>query len=130
MDLDGLFGRQSGSRGWDSWSDRAAGSLGLLTRFGGLIILAAVLGLVFWLTFTIGSPLQQWLDENAVAPLAGGQGITWHGRFWLRGMVVDGIIGGVGSRSDVPAHPGDFLCGFRPAGGCGLHGAAANAWIM
>ncbi|HQF46358.1 MAG TPA: ferrous iron transport protein B, partial [Anaerolineaceae bacterium] len=64
----------------------------------GLIILAAVLGLVFWLTFTIGSPLQQWLDENAVAPLAGwaGDHLAW-APFWLRGMVVDGIIGGVGS---------------------------------
>jgi len=64
----------------------------------GLIILAAILGLVFWLTFTIGSPLQQWLDENAVAPLAGwvGDHLAW-APFWLRGMVVDGMIGGVGS---------------------------------
>ena len=37
----------------------------------GLFILAGILGLVFWLTFTIGSPLQAWLDAQIVAPLAG-----------------------------------------------------------
>ena len=37
----------------------------------GLFILAGILGLVFWLTFTIGAPLQDWLDAAIVAPLAG-----------------------------------------------------------
>jgi ferrous iron transport protein B len=64
----------------------------------GLGILAGILGLVFWLTFTIGSPLQGWLDERMVAPLAGLASEALAGApFWLQGMIVDGLIGGVGS---------------------------------
>lgn len=64
----------------------------------GLLILAAILGLVFWLTFTIGSPVQNWLAKGIVSPLSSLAG-TWltGAPFWVRGLVVDGIIGGVGS---------------------------------
>jgi ferrous iron transport protein B len=66
--------------------------------FWGLIVLAGILGLVFWLTFTLGTPLQSWLDAWIVTPLAGFAGELLAGApFWLQGMVVDGIIGGVGS---------------------------------
>ncbi len=64
----------------------------------GLFILAGILGLVFWLTFTIGSPLQEWLDGGIIAPLAGLASEMLAGApFWVQGMVVDGLIGGVGS---------------------------------
>lgn len=64
----------------------------------GLFILAGILGLVFGLTFTLGSPLQTWLDGRLVVPLAGlVSGWLSAAPFWLRGMVVDGLIGGVGS---------------------------------
>ncbi len=64
----------------------------------GLLILAGILGLVFWLTFTIGSPLQGWLDEQVMVPLAGlVAGALAEAPFWLQGMLVDGLIGGVGS---------------------------------
>ncbi len=64
----------------------------------GLVILAGILGLVFWLTFTVGSPLQGWLDEGVVVPLAGlASEALAEAPFWLQGMVVDGLIGGVGS---------------------------------
>jgi len=64
----------------------------------GLFILAGILGLVFWLTFTIGSPLQGWLDARIIAPLSGlASGALEGAPFWLQGMVVDGLIGGVGS---------------------------------
>ena len=35
----------------------------------GLFILAGILGLVFWLTFTLGAPLQDWLAATFVTPL-------------------------------------------------------------
>ncbi|MDD5466927.1 MAG: ferrous iron transport protein B [Anaerolineales bacterium] len=64
----------------------------------GVFILAGILGLVFWLTFTIGSPIQAWLDEQVVAPLAGlAAGALAGAPFWAQGMVVDGLIGGVGT---------------------------------
>jgi len=34
--------------------------------FWGLVILTGILGLVFWLTFTVGSPIQNWLDTQVV----------------------------------------------------------------
>jgi ferrous iron transport protein B len=64
----------------------------------GLFILAAILGLVFWLTFTIGNPLQEWMDRGVIAPLAGlaTAGLA-EAPGWVQGMVVDGLIGGVGT---------------------------------
>ena len=64
----------------------------------GLVLLGFILGLVFWLTFSLGSPAQQWFNTQIITPfgmmvnswLAGSAG-------WLRSLIVDGIIGGVGS---------------------------------
>jgi ferrous iron transport protein B len=64
----------------------------------GLVILAAILGLVFWLTFTIGSPIQVWLDITIVhglATLAGNALSSAPG--WVQGLVVQGVIGGAGA---------------------------------
>ncbi len=64
----------------------------------GLLILAAVLGLVFWLTFTLGTPLQAWLDASVVTPLGElASGLLVNAPAWLSGLIVDGVIGGVGS---------------------------------
>ncbi|MBN2388390.1 MAG: ferrous iron transport protein B [Anaerolineales bacterium] len=64
----------------------------------GLFIMAGILGLVFWLTFTLGSPLQEWLDRSILAPLAGlASDVLMGAPVWVRGMLVDGLIGGVGS---------------------------------
>lgn len=66
--------------------------------WGGLLVLAGILGLVFWLTYSLGAPLQDWLDGVIVQGLA-----DWAGRVlsaapgWLSGLVVDGLIGGVGT---------------------------------
>jgi ferrous iron transport protein B len=82
------------------------GQIGLTERldrwaahpFWGLVILAGILGLVFGLTFTIGTPLQGWLDTQLIAPIAGlASTALADAPFWVRGMVVDGVIGGVGS---------------------------------
>lgn len=64
----------------------------------GLLILVGVLGLVFWLTFTVGSPLQTWMDAKVIAPLSA-LASQWlsPAPFWLRGLLVDGALAGVGS---------------------------------
>ncbi len=65
---------------------------------GGLFVLAGILGLVFWLTFTVGAPLQEWLDVVVVGGLAEMASAALAGApWWAQGLVVDGIIGGVGS---------------------------------
>lgn len=64
----------------------------------GLFVLMAILGAVFWLTFTIGSPLQKLLDLQVVVPLADlARSLLSGAPVWLRGLIADGIIGGVGS---------------------------------
>lgn len=64
----------------------------------GLFVLAGILGLVFWLTFTLGTPIQDWLDSALVAPLGRlAAGALSGAPGWMQGLVVDGIIGGVGS---------------------------------
>ncbi|MHC1740809.1 MAG: ferrous iron transport protein B [Anaerolineaceae bacterium] len=64
----------------------------------GLFVLAGILGLVFWLTFTIGSPAQAWLATQVVGRLAAGMnGILVDSPNWIRSLIVNGIIGGVGS---------------------------------
>lgn len=64
----------------------------------GLLILAGILGLVFWLTFTLGTPIQELLDSQIIVPLAGMASAALAGAPpWLQGMIVDGLIGGVGS---------------------------------
>jgi ferrous iron transport protein B len=64
----------------------------------GLVILAGILGLVFWLTFTIGSPVQGWLDSQVVGGLSSlASQLLTNAPFWLKGLIVDGVIGGVGA---------------------------------
>jgi ferrous iron transport protein B len=65
---------------------------------GGLVVLAGVLGVIFGLTFAVGAPMQEWLDHVLVSGLA--QAVSWLLRGapdWLRGLVVDGMIGGAGT---------------------------------
>jgi len=65
---------------------------------GGLLILAGILGSVFWLTFTVGSPLQNWLDTRVVGGLSNWLGQLLAGYpFWLKGLIVDGVLGGAGA---------------------------------
>jgi ferrous iron transport protein B len=63
----------------------------------GLLLLAGILGVVFWLTFTIGYPLQGWLDTTVVHGLSDLLGVALAGApAWLRGLVIDGVLGGAG----------------------------------
>ena len=65
--------------------------------FWGLLILLGMLGLVFWLTYTVGEPLQELLDTYLVQA-----GVQWvwsslnGAPEWLVGLLADGIIGGAG----------------------------------
>jgi ferrous iron transport protein B len=66
--------------------------------FWGLVILAGILGLVFWLTFTIGSPVQGWLDAQIIGGLAGlANQLLANAPFWIRSLIVDGVLGGAGA---------------------------------
>ncbi len=65
---------------------------------GGLIVLAGVLGMVFGLTFTVGAPLQSWLEAQVINRLADAAA-TALAAFpnWVSSLVVDGMVDGVGS---------------------------------
>ncbi len=64
----------------------------------GLVILFGILGMMFWLTFTIGAPIQDWLDTAVISPIAKlASGALANAPIWLHGIIVDGMIGGVGS---------------------------------
>jgi ferrous iron transport protein B len=70
----------------------------VLTRpVWGIPVLLGVFGLIFLLTYTIGFPLQKLLEEGV-----GKLGRTLEPVFlasppWLRGIIIDGVIGGAGS---------------------------------
>lgn len=66
--------------------------------FWGLIVLSLALAFIFELTYSLGGPLQEWMATYVVeafsawlsARLAGGP-------VWLSGLLVDGVLGGVGT---------------------------------
>jgi len=66
--------------------------------FWGFVILAGILGLIFWFTYTIGAPLQNFLDTRIVMGLAHLTRLGLAGGPpWLVDLVADGIIGGAGT---------------------------------
>jgi len=66
--------------------------------FWGVLILAAILGVAFLLTFTVGTPLQQFIDTYVIQLLSGLASSWLAGTpMWVSGLVVDGIIAGVGA---------------------------------
>ena len=63
----------------------------------GLGLLLGALGVVFWLTYSVGAPLQKWLDvylvqAGAKALRTALAGAPW----WISGLLTDGIIRGAG----------------------------------
>jgi ferrous iron transport protein B len=66
--------------------------------FWGLVILAGILGLLFSVTYAVGAPLQDVLDTYVVEASARLVSATLTGApGWLTGLLIDGIIGGVGT---------------------------------
>ncbi len=109
---DALMAVASGRYEWIGRMIRAAvtrpraGQIGLTERLdrwaahplAGAAILASILGIIFWLTFTVGTPIQNWLTENIIGALGdAASGGLAEAPAWLSGLIVDGIIGGVGS---------------------------------
>ncbi|NLE45432.1 MAG: ferrous iron transport protein B [Chloroflexi bacterium] len=83
-----------------------AGQIGLTERLDrwathpwwGLLILVVMLGMAFWLTYAVGAPLQEVLDVHLVGGLADLMSGWLSGSpWWVSGLIVDGIIGGVGA---------------------------------
>jgi ferrous iron transport protein B len=65
--------------------------------FWGLLLLLGMLGVVFWLTYRVGAPLQELLDQYLVRAGANWlrdalAGAPW----WLVGVLADGVIAGAG----------------------------------
>ena len=109
---DALMAVASGRYEWISRLMRAAvarppvGQISLTERLDrwathpvlGLGILALILGAVFWVTFTLGAPLQAWLESEVVERLATfAAAALAPAPAWLQSLVVDGVIGGVGA---------------------------------
>lgn len=64
----------------------------------GLAVMAGILGLVFWLTYAVGAPLQELLDTYVVGTLARLARTVLSGTpAWMVDLVADGMIGGVGA---------------------------------
>ena len=63
----------------------------------GLLILLAVFGLVFWLTFTLAAPVQEWLDVKVIGALQSWLTAAMAGApTWLVNLLAEGVLGGAG----------------------------------
>jgi len=66
--------------------------------FGGLVLLAVVLAVLFGLTYSLGSPIQEWMHVHIVHALAQRLGVWLSGApAWLSGLLIDGVLGGAGT---------------------------------
>jgi ferrous iron transport protein B len=64
----------------------------------GLLVLAGILALIFWLTYTIGTPLQSLLDTYFVHGAAGLTRRALAGAPpWIIGLLADGVVAGAGT---------------------------------
>mgnify|MGYP001036302478 FL=1 len=64
----------------------------------GMLILLGILGLLFWLTYALGTPVQTWLDVHLVqAGSVWAQAQLQAAPAWLTGLLVNGMIAGVGT---------------------------------
>jgi ferrous iron transport protein B len=70
----------------------------VLTRpIWGIPILLGVFGLIFLLTYTVGFPLQKLLEEAVILLGRSLEPLFVSAPLWLKGLVLDGVIGGAGS---------------------------------
>jgi ferrous iron transport protein B len=64
----------------------------------GLGVLTGILGLLFLLTYTIGAPVQEWLDVVIIGGLSQiASALLANAPAWLQSFVIDGVLGGVGT---------------------------------
>ena len=65
---------------------------------GGLATLLGILGLAFWLTYAVATPIANWLSATVLGALDAAAGRVLAGApAWLFGLVSDGLIHGVGT---------------------------------
>jgi ferrous iron transport protein B len=63
----------------------------------GLLLLLAMFALVFWVTFTVAAPIQQWLDTAVIERLQLGlAAVMADSPPWLSALLVHGVLGGAG----------------------------------
>ena len=108
---DGMMAVASGRYDWIGHMTRAAmkhppiGQIGLTERLDrvlahplcGIGVLLLVLGIVFWLTYTVAAPIQGWL-EYLIGKLGDFLTVLLTGApLWLQSLVIDGILGGAGT---------------------------------
>lgn len=63
----------------------------------GLVLLFSVFAAVFWLTFTLAVPLQEWLDVTAIGQAqATVRQLLADAPTWLTALVAEGVLGGAG----------------------------------
>jgi len=63
----------------------------------GLFILVAVLGAIFWLVFSIGVPIQKFLDVNLIVRTREFVYTLSFMPQWLQGFLADGVLSGAGT---------------------------------
>ncbi len=64
----------------------------------GLALLLMVLGLAFWLTYTVATPIAEWLSTQVLDALDAAAGmLLGTAPAWLFGLISDGLIHGVGT---------------------------------
>ncbi len=64
----------------------------------GMGLLLAMFGLVFWFTYTVATPITDWLADTVLVGLAAVAGTMLAAApAWLDGLVVDGLLGGAGT---------------------------------
>jgi ferrous iron transport protein B len=65
---------------------------------GGLAVLLAMLGLVFWVTYRIATPFADWLGNAVLAPVSHFLEILLApAPAWLSGLLIGGLVDGVGT---------------------------------
>lgn len=63
----------------------------------GLMVLLGVLGVVFWLTYAVGAPLQRWMNEHLIRAGAEALRVALAGApWWLSGLLTDAVVPGAG----------------------------------
>ncbi len=64
----------------------------------GLLALIGALGVLFWLTYAIGAPLQAWMETHLIQAAAAWARQALQGApSWMIGLVADGVISGAGT---------------------------------
>lgn len=64
----------------------------------GMGLLLAMFGLVFWFTYTVATPITDWLSGTVLAGLSTALGALLGGTpAWFSGLLVDGLLAGAGT---------------------------------